>query len=57
MVAIDLLKLILGSTVLHPHNKLAYFRAALWKDDWIETVEALVQEIFEETYVRTTKGH
>jgi hypothetical protein len=32
--------------VLHPHHKLAYFKAQDWEDPWIETARNLVCEEF-----------
>ncbi|KAG9310634.1 hypothetical protein JVU11DRAFT_9206 [Chiua virens] len=36
--------------VLHPQHKLNYFRLAKWKEDWIQTAEKLVCELYKSTY-------
>jgi hypothetical protein len=36
--------------VLHPHHKLAYFKAQDWEDPWIETARNLVCEEFNRSY-------
>jgi hypothetical protein len=37
--------------VLHPRHKLAYFKTALWEEEWIETAASLVREEFERSYL------
>jgi hypothetical protein len=36
--------------VLHPRHKLAYFKAAGWTQEWIDTAEALVRDKFNLIY-------
>ena len=37
--------------MLHPQHKLSYFKGAQWEDDQIKTVEQLVREEFERSYL------
>ena len=37
--------------MLHPRHKLSYFKTAGWEDEWIKTVEALVRDEFERSYM------
>ena len=39
-----------SSVVIHPHHKLQYFKNAGWKEDWIETSQAIVHAEFDQTY-------
>ncbi|TFY76101.1 hypothetical protein EWM64_g7913 [Hericium alpestre] len=36
--------------VLHPRHKLAYFKAARWEQDWIDTARNVVREEFDRSY-------
>lgn len=36
--------------MLHPRHKLAYFKAAGWQQDWIDTAEELVRSEFKRSY-------
>ena len=46
--------LIFSPAVLHPQNKLQYFRNAGWEAEWVTTAEHLVRELYDRSYaVRT----
>jgi len=36
--------------VLHPCHKLSYFRTAGWEEEWVETAQEMVRDVFERSY-------
>lgn len=43
---------IMTHLVLHPRNKLDYFKKAGWKKAWIDTARTIVQDEFERSYMK-----